>query len=118
MQMRIRYDFDGPIGVSRNTYGTANGNVRVVVDKDNFKFEIVDHDGKAVVTGGNTKNYIVLLRQAKKALIALGYGFNKEDRNRDYGLVRKKIRRASRLIKNLELELYLVKRFSKLMKLK
>lgn len=91
MQMRIRYDFDGPIGVSRQTYGTATGeNVRVVVDKQNYKYEIVNTDGKAIVSGGNTKNYIVLLRQAKKALMSLGYTFADEERNRDYGLVSKK----------------------------
>ena len=119
MQMRIRYDFDGPIGVSRNTYGTTNGNVRVVVDKTNFKFEIVDSDGKAVVSGGNTKNYIVLLRQAKKALIALGYGFSYEERNRDYGLIRKKVGtpRRSKTGNKLLIE-YFNNEFSKPMKLK
>lgn len=87
MHMRIRYDFDGHIGISRQTYGTASGeNVRVVIDRENFKFEIVNHDGKAIVSGGNTKNYIVLLRQAKKALVALGYGFSTEERDRDYGV--------------------------------
>lgn len=87
MHMRIRYDFDGHIGISRQTYGTASGeNVRVVIDRENFKFEIVNHDGKAIVSGGNTKNYIVLLRQAKKALVALGYGFSVEERDRDYGV--------------------------------
>jgi hypothetical protein len=100
MQMRIRYDFEGPIGVSRTTYGTASGeNVRVVIDKDNFKFEIVNHDGKAIVQGGKTKNYIVLLRQAKRALIALGAGFDTEDRNRDYGIIRKRIKRKSNKLK-------------------
>jgi len=89
MKMRIRYDFNGPIGISRQTYGTVSGeSVRVVVDKENFKFEIVNHNGQAVVAGGNTKNYIVLLRQAKKALVHLGCGFSTEERNRDYGLVK------------------------------
>jgi len=90
MRMRIRYDFEGPIGISRQTYSTANGNsVRVVVDKDNYKFEIVDHNGQALVSGGSTQNYIVLLRQAKRALVHLGCDFQTEDRDRDYGLVRK-----------------------------
>jgi len=89
MQMRIRYDFEGPIGISRQTYGTVTGeNVRVVVDKENFKFEIVTHDGKAIVSGGNTRNYIVLLRQAKKALVHLGCSFADEERDRNYGLVK------------------------------
>lgn len=90
MNMRIRYDFEGPIGISRNTYGTTSGeNVRIVVDKDNFKFEIVNHEGKAIVSGGDTTNYIVLLRQAKRALVNLGCGFAHEERNRDFGIVKK-----------------------------
>lgn len=94
MQMRIRYEFEGPIGISRATYGTASGeNVKVVIDKENFTFEIVNSDGKAIVSGGKTKNYIVLLRQAKRALMRLGCTFNTEDRNRDYGIIRKRIRR-------------------------
>jgi len=93
MQIRIRYDFDGAIGVSRQTYGTTSGdNVRVVIDKQNFKFEIVNSDGKAIVSGGNTKNYIVLLRQAKRALEALGCGFQTEERDRNYGVVSKEVR--------------------------
>lgn len=91
MSMRIRYDFNGAIGISRNTYGTTSGeNVRVVIDKENFKFEIVNSDGKAVVSGGATRNYIVLLRQAKRALEYLGCGFHTEERNRDFGLVSKR----------------------------
>lgn len=90
MSMRIRYDFEGHIGISRQTYGTVSGeNVRIVVDKANHKFEIINHEAKAIVTGGNTKNYIVLLRQAKKALIHLGVVFSSEERNRDYGIVKK-----------------------------
>lgn len=90
MKMRIRYDFEGPIGVSRQTYGTVGGEkVRVVVDKANFKFEIVNPDGKALVQGGKTKNYIVLLRQAKRALELLGCDFATEERNRDFGIIKK-----------------------------
>lgn len=96
MNMRIRYNFkdktglDTPIGVSRQTYLTASGDyVRVVIDKEAFKFEIITNEGVAVVSGGNTKNYIVLLRQAKRALEQLGIQFSTEERNRDYGIVRK-----------------------------
>ena len=90
MKLRIRYDFEGSVGISRQTYGTVSGeNVRVVVDRENFKFEIVNHEGKAIVAGGKTNNYIVLLRQAKKALMNLGCDFGTEERNRDYGIVRK-----------------------------
>jgi len=90
MHQRIRYDFEGAIGISRQTYGTTSGeNVRIVIDRENFTFEIVNHDGKALVQGGNTKNYIVLLRQAKKALIHLGYNFATEERDRNYGIVKK-----------------------------
>jgi hypothetical protein len=92
MQMRIRYDFDGPIGISRQTYGTVSGEyVRIVIDKENFKFEIVNHDGKAIVSGGDTSNYIVLLRQAKRALMRLGCDFSNEERNRNFGLVNKRV---------------------------
>lgn len=96
MGMRIRYNFRDEsgavttIGVSRQTYTTASGEyVRVVIDKAAFKFEIVNNDGKAIVSGGNTKNYIVLLRQAKRALETLGAQFSTEERDRDYGLVKK-----------------------------
>lgn len=86
MRMRVRYDYDGNIGVSRQTYGTASGSVRIVIDKENFKFEIVDSDGKALVSGGNTQNFIVLLRQAKRALEHLGCTFDTEERDRDFGI--------------------------------
>jgi hypothetical protein len=96
MGMRIRYNFkddtgmETNLGISRQTYTTASGEyVRVVVDKENFKFEIVNNDGKAIVSGGDTKNYIVLLRQAKRALEGLGAAFATEERNRDYGIVKK-----------------------------
>lgn len=92
MHMRIRYDFKDNIGVSRQTYGTASGeSVRIVIDKENFKFEIVNHDGKAVVAGGNTSNYGVLLRQAKRALKYLGYDFSTEERDRDYGVIKRTV---------------------------
>lgn len=90
MHTRIKYNFEGSIGISRQTYGTTSGeNVRIVVDKENFTFEIVNPDGKAIVQGGKTKNYAVLLRQAKRALVSLGYDFSLEERDRDYGIVRK-----------------------------
>lgn len=92
MHMRIRYDFEGHIGISRQTYGTVSGeNVRIVIDRQNFKFEIINHEAKAIVAGGNTKNYIVLLRQAKKALIHLGVVFSNEERDRNYGVVKKDV---------------------------
>lgn len=92
MAKRIRYDFDGAIGISRQTYGTKGGqSVRIVIDKENFKFELVNHNGQALVSGGKSSagNYIVLLRQAKRALINLGCDFTDEERNRDFGLVKK-----------------------------
>lgn len=90
MYTRIKYNFEGPIGISRQTYGTTSGeNVRIVVDKENFTFEIVNPDGKAIVVGGGVSNYGVLLRKAKKALVSLGYDFAVEDRNRDFGIVKK-----------------------------
>lgn len=90
MHTRIKYNFEGPIGISRQTYGTTSGeNVRIVVDKENFTFEIVNPDGKALVQGGGVTNYGVLLRKAKKALVSLGYDFAVEDRDRNYGIVSK-----------------------------
>lgn len=91
MSKRIRYDFTNNIGISKQIYTIGNGDqVRVVIDKANFKFEIVNNAGEAVQAGGNTKNYIVLLRQAKTALERLGCTFLVEERDRDYGLVSKK----------------------------
>lgn len=89
MNTRIKYLFEGTIGISRQVYGTKNGNARVIIDKENFTFEIVDTDNKPIVQGGKTKNYAVLLRQAKRALVALGCDFAPEDRDRDYGVIRK-----------------------------
>lgn len=91
MTKRIRYDFTANIGISKQVYKIGNGDqVRVVVDKENFRFEIVNNNGEAVQAGGNTKNYIVLLRQAKTALERLGCTFSTEQRDRDYGLVSKR----------------------------
>lgn len=87
MKLRIRYDFDGPIGISRASYSTANnGSVRLVIDKEKGHFEIVDHNGTAIVSKPGSKNYITLLRQTKRALERLGVQFGQEERNRDYGV--------------------------------
>ena len=89
MHMRIRYDYskgDGTIGMSRQVYNTPAGDVIIVIDKKNMTFEIVNTEHKALVSGGGTKNFIVLLRQAKRALVRLGYQFNGEERDRDFGI--------------------------------
>jgi len=80
MSSRIKYDFIENIGISRRTYKIGKKHLRIVLDRANFTFEIVDIDGVAVVSGGDTINYIVLMRQAKRALIKLGYSFKKETR--------------------------------------
>ena len=89
MRTRIKYVYEGPIGISRQQFRVKGKKVHVVVDVENFTFEIVDQDGKALATGGNTYNRAVLLRQAKRALTRLGYEFHKEERDRDYGVIRK-----------------------------
>lgn len=89
MGTRIKYNFEGPIGISRQSFHVNGRDLRIVINKEDFNFEIVDNEGMAVVEGGNTKNYNVLLRQAKRALTKLGYEFNVESRNRDYGVIRK-----------------------------
>jgi len=86
---RIKYNYEGPVGISRQSYKVNGKDVRIVIDKEKFSFEIVDNEGAEVASGGNTKNYNVLLRQAKRALIKLGCEFGTEKRNRDYGLVKK-----------------------------
>lgn len=89
MSTRIKYKYEGPIGISRQIFKVNGQDLRIVINKEDFNFEIVNNEGQAVVEGGNTQNYNVLLRQAKRALEKLGYRFHVEKRNRDYGLVKK-----------------------------
>jgi len=89
MHTRIKYNFDGPIGISRQSFKVEGQDLRIVVNRDDFYFEIVDTEGNSVKKGCNTKNYAVLLRQAKRALAKLGYEFGVEKRDRDYGVIRK-----------------------------
>lgn len=89
MYTRIKYEFNGSIGISRQTFKLNGQDLRIVVDKDAFYFEIIDNVGNSLVKGGKTKNYAVLLRQAKRALNKLGYEFDVERRDRDYGIVKK-----------------------------
>ncbi len=89
MHKRIKYDFNGSIGISRQSFRVDGEDLRIVINKDDFYFEIVDSEGSPLLKGGNTKNYNVLLRQAKRALGKLGYIFGIETRDRDYGVVRK-----------------------------
>lgn len=89
MGTRIKYNFEGPIGISRQVFRVNGKELRIVINREDFNFEIVDSEGLAVAEGGNTKNYNVLLRQAKRALEKMGYEFNVETRNRNYGVIRK-----------------------------
>jgi len=96
MNTRIKYNYDGHIGISRQTFKVDNGqDVRIVINKEDFKFEIVDDEGRTLIEGGNTSNYNVLLRQAKRALVKLGHEFGVEKRDRDYGLVKKEVETES-----------------------
>lgn len=79
---RIIYEFDGPIGISKQVFRINGKDLRIVVDKENFYFEIVDNQGNPIKKGGNTKNYNVLLRQAKHAISRMGYEFGIEKRDR------------------------------------
>jgi len=89
MHTRIKYNFEGSIGISRQSFRVNGQDLRIVVNSQDFTFEIVDNSGSVIKTGGNTKNYNVLLRQAKRALTELGYDFAVETRDRDYGVIRK-----------------------------
>lgn len=92
MRMRLSYDYKdgGHIGMSRQSFGIKDGgSVKVVIDRQNFEFEIVNHKGEVLASGGETKNYIVLLRKVKRALANLGVDFTQEERNRDFGIVKK-----------------------------
>jgi hypothetical protein len=89
MHTRIKYEFNGPIGISRQSFKIKGKDVRIVVNKNDFYFELVDNKGDVIVKGGKTKNYAVLLRQAKRALGKLGHKFDTETRDRDYGVIRK-----------------------------
>lgn len=93
MSTRIKYNYEGPIGISRQSFKVDGKQLRIVINKDEFKYDIVDSDGNTVDSGGDTKNYNVLLRQAKRALTKLGYDFHVETRNRDYGVVKKETQR-------------------------
>jgi len=89
MNKRIKYVYSGPIGISKQSFRVDGQDLRIVINKDDFYFEIIDNEGVPLIQGGNTKNYAVLLRQAKRALGKLGYEFGVEKRDRDYGVVRK-----------------------------
>ena len=83
MIKRIKYDYMGLIGLSRQTFKVNGIDIRVYLDTENFKFELVSEDGIAVFKGGNSKrgNLHVLKRQVKKALEDFGVEFETEQRN-------------------------------------
>lgn len=91
MRMRLSYNWEGHIGQSRQTFATESGIfVKVVVDKLNNEFEIVNQRNEVIVHGGGVTNYIVLLRKIKRALVDLGVKtLVKEERDRNYGIVKK-----------------------------
>lgn len=90
MRMRLSYDWEAHIGQSRQTFGTKSGLVvKVIVDRLNNEFEIVNHRNEVLVSGGGVNNYIVLLRKIRRALADLGVELVTEERDRDYGIVKK-----------------------------
>lgn len=82
MHTRIKYDYSGPVGISKQVFRHNGLDLRVVINVEEFYFEIVTNDGQPVVKGGNTKNVAVLKRQAKRALVKYGYEFGSETRNK------------------------------------
>ncbi len=86
MSQRLRYEKTGDPHVirSKNVH-TADGRyIYITLHKVAMSFNIFDvNTNEQIGTGGNTKSYVVLLRQAKKALEDLGVVFGKEAR-KDY----------------------------------
>ena len=73
MHTRIKYTYNGPVGTSKQVFHVNGVDVIVMLYTDDFYFEIVNSDGAVLMKGGNTKNVAVLKKQAKRALIKLGY---------------------------------------------
>lgn len=84
MHTRIKYENQGDgLYSSRQLFAVNDKECIVMLDYNNFKFEIIDIKTKeCVVLGGKTKNKAVLKRQAKRALKKLGYEFNAETRKK------------------------------------
>lgn len=84
MHTRIKYNYEGDgLYASRQVFNVNEKDCIVMLDYNNFKFEIIDIKTKeCVVSGGKTKNKAVLKRQAKRALKKLGFEFNVETRKR------------------------------------
>jgi len=89
MQTRIKFQYDtkkladATYGTSRQSFNIDGEQVRLFVHFKDFYFEVIKNDGTAIAKGGNTRNRAVLLRQAKRTLVKLGYEFSNETRNRD-----------------------------------
>ena len=83
MHTRIKYEYSGPVGISKQVFKYKGQDLRVVINVEEFYFEIVTDDGLAVIKGGNTSNVAVLKRQAKRALVRHGYEFGAETRNKE-----------------------------------
>lgn len=101
MNKRIRYVCEDKlyphIVKSKQAFTIGDGaQVKVAVNKETFKFEIVNAaNNELIEAGGNTDNYIVLLRQAKTALKRLGVALDTEERNRNYGPPKKEVENES-----------------------
>ena len=82
MRLRIRYDYEGPIGISTQSFNIKGRDCRVVIHTTDFYYEVVDSAGEALAKGGGTSNLAVLKRKAKRELEKLGYEFGDESRKR------------------------------------
>lgn len=82
MNTRIRYEKDGAFLVSTRVFVVNNVPYKVKLNVVEKTYALIDQETGAVpVQGGGTKNLTVLKRQAKRALVKLGYNFAGETRN-------------------------------------
>jgi hypothetical protein len=93
MQSRIRYEYSDElpgVGVSKQRFVINGKHHLVVLNTEEMYFEIQDLEGNVIHKGGDDiTNLHVLKRHVKRALMRHGCVFKTEERNRDYGLVKK-----------------------------
>lgn len=81
--IRISFQKQDKLIVSRKIYSNGHKMVRIVLDPEKMEFKLVDPvTGYVYDQGGNVTNYEVLQRKAKRALKKfLKIHFEKEKRN-------------------------------------
>lgn len=93
MQSRIRYEYSKElpgVGVSKQRFVIDSKHHIVLIHTNEMYFEVQDLEGTVVFKGGDgITNLHVLKRHVKRALMRLGCVFKTEERDRDYGLVKK-----------------------------